>query len=94
MIPSPENWSSVPSNWLTSGPNAPWYWRRIRDFLRLGGLGEGGVAPQIAEHDDDLTAMAFKDFLVALRDYQFGKLRREEALQPPHAAQFVYPFAR
>src|SRR6516225_10824116 len=21
MIPSPENWSSVPSNWLTSGPN-------------------------------------------------------------------------
>src|SRR6516165_3916988 len=23
MIPSPENWSSVPSNWLTSGPNAP-----------------------------------------------------------------------
>src|SRR5215831_368055 len=26
--PSPENWSSVPSNWLTSGPNAPWYSRR------------------------------------------------------------------
>ena len=25
MIPSPENWSSVPSNWLTSGPKAPWY---------------------------------------------------------------------
>jgi len=23
MIPSPENWSSVPSNWLTSGPSAP-----------------------------------------------------------------------
>ena len=23
MIPSPENWSSVPSNWETSGPNAP-----------------------------------------------------------------------
>ena len=28
MIPLPENWSSVPSNWLTSGPNAPWYLRR------------------------------------------------------------------
>jgi hypothetical protein len=28
MIPSPENWSSVPSNWLTSGPSAPWYSRR------------------------------------------------------------------
>src|SRR5437667_5066366 len=28
MIPSPENWSSVPSNWLTSGPKAPWYSRK------------------------------------------------------------------
>src|SRR5881394_240229 len=23
MMPSPENWSSVPSNWATSGPSAP-----------------------------------------------------------------------
>jgi hypothetical protein len=28
MIPSPENWESVPSDWLTSGPNAPLYSRR------------------------------------------------------------------
>jgi hypothetical protein len=29
-------------------------------------FGESGVAPQIAEHDDDLAAMAFEDLLVAL----------------------------
>src|ERR1700730_14074834 len=28
VLPSPENWSSVPSNRLTSGPSAPWYSRR------------------------------------------------------------------
>src|SRR3954464_9061943 len=38
--------------------------QKIEDFLGLGGLGEGGVAAQVAEHDDDLAAMAFKDFLV------------------------------
>ena len=33
--------------------------------------------------------MAFEDLLVALRDDQFGKLRREKALQPSDATQFV-----
>ena len=33
--------------------------------------------------------MAFEDFLVALRDNQFGKLRREKPLQPPDAPQFL-----
>src|SRR5215467_8471147 len=81
MIPSPENWSSVPSNWLTSGPKAPWYSRRkSRTSLRLGGLGEGGVAAQVAKYDNDLPAMAFEDLLVALRDDQFGQLRREKPL--------------
>jgi hypothetical protein len=31
------------------------------------------------EYDDDFTAMAFEDLLVALRDDEFGKLRRESA---------------
>ena len=33
--------------------------------------------------------MAFEDLLVALRDDQFGKLRREEPLQPPDAPQLL-----
>src|SRR5947209_16844226 len=38
--------------WLTSGPSAPWYWRRnvvlaqeIEHLLGFGGFGKGGVAP-------------------------------------------------
>jgi hypothetical protein len=37
-------------------------------FLGFGGLGKGGVAAQISEHDDNLAAVAFEDLLVALRD--------------------------
>ena len=33
--------------------------------------------------------MAFEDLLVTLRDDEFSKLRREKALQPSDAAQFV-----
>ena len=40
--------------------------QKIEDFLGLGGLGEGGVAPQIAKHDDDLPSVAFQDLFVAL----------------------------
>src|SRR5215213_9062791 len=69
MIPSPENWSSVPSNWLTRGPSAPWYSRRkSRTSLGFGGLGEGGIAAQVTEHHDNLEAVAFKDLLIALRN--------------------------
>src|SRR5215472_3751846 len=90
MIPSPENWSSVPSNWLTSGPKgAVVLAQETEDFLGLGGLGKGGVAAQIAEHDDDLTAMAFEDLFVALRDDQFGQLRRQKPLQPSDAPQLL-----
>src|SRR5262249_25749405 len=63
--------------------------QEIENFLRFGGLGEGGVAAQIAEHDDDLAAMAFEDLLVALRDDQFGQLGREKPLQSPNAPQFL-----
>jgi hypothetical protein len=62
MIPSPENWSSVPSNW-------------------------------IAEHDDDLAAMAFEDLLVASRDDEFGKLRCEKPFQPPNPPEFFDLFS-
>jgi len=54
--------------------------KEIEHLLGLGGLGKGRVSAQIAEHNDDLAAMAFQDPLVALRDDQFGKLRREEPL--------------
>src|SRR5204862_5261483 len=63
--------------------------QELQHLLRLGGLGEGGVAAQIAEHHNDFAAMAFEDLLVTLRDDQFGKLRSEEPLQPADAAQFV-----
>ena len=63
--------------------------QEIQHLLRLGSLGEGGVAAQIAEHDIDFAAMAFEYFLIALRDDQFGQLWCEEALQPPDAAQFI-----
>jgi hypothetical protein len=63
--------------------------QEVEDFFGLGSLGKRGVAAQIAKHDDDLTAMAFEDFLVALRDNQFGKLRREKPLQPPDPPQLL-----
>ena len=41
MIPSPENWSSVPSNWLTSGPQSAMILaQEIQHFLGLSRLGE------------------------------------------------------
>jgi hypothetical protein len=46
--------------------------QEVEDFLGLSGFGESGVAAQVAKYDNDLAAMAFKDFLVALRDDQFG----------------------
>jgi hypothetical protein len=47
------------------------------DLFRLDALGKPGKAAQVAEHDDDLAAMAFEDALIALRDDQVGELRRE-----------------
>jgi len=44
---------------------------------------EGDVAAQIAEHDDDVTAVAFEDLLFALRDDQLRQPRREKPLQSP-----------
>ena len=35
--------------------------KEIEDLFGSGGFGEGGVAAQIAEHDDDLAAMAFEE---------------------------------
>src|SRR5215472_16611836 len=89
MIPAPENWSSVPSNWLTSGPSAPWYSRRNSSTSSGSAVSVKAVAAQIAEHDDDLAAMAFEDFLVALRDDQFGQLWHEKPLQPPDPPQLL-----
>src|SRR5215831_14192876 len=54
----------------------------VEHFLGLGRLREGGVTAQVAEDDDDLTAMTFEDFLV-------GKLGREKPFQPPDAAQLL-----
>src|SRR5438105_45604 len=54
--------------------------RRVENFLGLGGLGKDRVAAQVAEHDDDLAAMAFEDLLVVLRDDEFSRLRREKSV--------------
>ena len=56
--------------------------QEVEDFLGLGGLGEGGITAQIAENDNDLTAMALKDFFIAPRNDEFGELWREKTLQP------------
>src|ERR1700757_2107736 len=63
--------------------------QELQHLLGLCGLGEGGVAAQIAEDDNDVTAMAFEDFFVAVRDDQFGELRCKEPLQSPDPAQLV-----
>ena len=63
--------------------------QEIEDLLRLGGLGESGVSAQVAEHRDDLAAMAFEGFFVALRHDQLRQLRREKALQPSDPPQFL-----
>jgi hypothetical protein len=52
--------------------------QQCHNLFRLGTLGKGGKAAQIAEHHDDLTAMAFEDAFIALRDDQIGKLGRQE----------------
>ena len=49
-------------------------------LFRLGALGKGSEAAQVAEHDDDLAAMAFEDLLVVLRDDEFSRLRREKSV--------------
>jgi hypothetical protein len=50
--------------------------QEVEDFFGFSGFGEGGVAAQIAEYDDDLAAVAFEDLFVALRDNHLGKLGR------------------
>jgi hypothetical protein len=42
--------------------------QEIKHLFGLGGLREGGVTAQIAEHDDNFAAVAFKDLFVTLRD--------------------------
>jgi hypothetical protein len=59
--------------------------QEVEDLFRFSGLGEGGVAAQVAEDHDDLAAMAFEDFLVALRDDQLGQLWREKPQLAHHA---------
>src|SRR5262245_43008800 len=58
MMPSPENWSSVPSNADKRPQSSMVFSQEVEDFLGLRGLGERGVAAQVAEHDDDLASMA------------------------------------
>jgi hypothetical protein len=59
--------------------------QEVEHLFGFGGLGEGGVSAQITEHDHDLAAMAFEDFLLTLRNYELGELWREETLQAPNA---------
>jgi hypothetical protein len=59
-------------------------------LLRIGGLGEGGEAAQVEEHDRDLAAMALQRILGAAGDDQLGELRREEALQPADPLELAH----
>ena len=60
------------------------------DILRLGGLGEGSEAAQIAEQGHDLAAVILQHGLVvAGRDDGLGKLRRQEPAQTPNPLQFL-----
>ena len=58
-------------------------------LLRLGGLGEGGEAAQVAEQDDDVAAVVFEDRLAARRDDRLHDLRRQKPLQPADPLDFV-----
>jgi len=40
--------------------------QKLENLFGLGGFGEGGVASQVTKYDDNLLAVAFEDFLVAL----------------------------
>src|ERR1041384_5964334 len=46
------------------------------DLFRLGALGEGGEAADVAEHDDDLATMTFEDAFVAMGYDQVCQLWR------------------
>src|SRR5205085_8488686 len=63
--------------------------QELQHLLRLGSFGEGGVAAQVAEHDDDFAAMAFEDLLVTLRDDQLRQLWCQESFQAPDPAQLT-----
>ena len=54
-------------------------------LLGLGGVGEGGEAAQVAEHDGDVLAVAVEQLLAARRHHQLGDLRGQETLEPGHA---------
>src|SRR4051794_6744365 len=88
IIPSPEKWSSVPSDAATIGPSALWYSRSSSSTSSGSAVSEGGKPAQIAEHDDDVAAMGLKNVFVAARNDQFGELRREKPLQLSHPLQF------
>src|SRR5205807_1633861 len=56
--------------------------QHAHDLLRLGGLGEGGEATQVEEHDDDLAPVALERIVGAAVDDRLGERGREEALEP------------
>ena len=89
MMPSPEKWSSVPSEAADDRPQrAVVLAQEVEHLLRLGGLGEGGKAAQVAEHDDDVAAMGFKDVFIAPGDDQFRQLRRQKPPQLSDPLEF------
>src|SRR6516164_8311589 len=87
MIPSPAKMVERTLEFGDEGPQCAMVFAlKIQHFLGLGRLGEGGVTAQIAEHDDDLATVAFKDLLIALRNDKLGQLRCQKPLQPADPA--------
>src|SRR5262249_35383141 len=63
--------------------------QEVENLLGLGGFREGGVAAQVTEDGNDVTAVAFEDALLALRDDHLCQLWRKEALQSADAAELL-----
>ena len=65
----------------------------IEYFFGLHCFSKGVVAAEISEHDDGLPAIAFEDFLVALRDPSVGARIGEGHCQLGDACRSVAAFA-
>ena len=81
-MPSPVKRSSVPSwsqDQLARGGVV--FAKHAHHVLRLDGLGEGGEAPQVAEHDRDVAAVAAEGVVGAAAEDGLGELWREEAAE-------------
>ena len=64
--------------------------QHVHRLFRLGGLGEGGKAAQVAEHDRDFAAVAVEQaFMAVAGGDQLRHLRRQETFEAADALDFA-----